>query len=209
MPATKPKVWDTNFISHSQNSTRIDYQSTWDKMDYLNDYEMQIPTPRNHAPDFLHFNVYDLPERKKAALPDMFKVINGLIVVSQRFCDLLQDFDLGKTRLFEVPLYEYNQKDRRPGTYYILHIGEQKTSFLPDESTGLESLGSGETLVWMSDVDEDKLALSKDAALTGVDLWMEAKMRSRIFFSDRLKMAIKDHKITASSLKMRPCKLIG
>ena len=196
-------------MTATRNMTRISYKISWDEMDYIRDYRAQVPTPRDHSPEYIYFNVYDLPERKKAALPDMFEITGGLIVISQRFHDLLQDFDLGKTQLFEVPLYENNQKDRRPGTYYILHIGEQKSSFLPDESTGIRAHGSGDTLNWDSYAGEDKLALSRDAALAGVDLWMEAKMGDRIFFSDRLKSAIKNHKIKAASLKMRPCKLVG
>ena len=210
MTDTKLKIWNTPFIQKTQNSRKIDYSSGWDLIDYLDDYQRQILTPRSHVPDYLYFNVYNLPKKKKESLLDMFKVQDGLIVISERLYDLLQQFDTGGTQFFEVPLFEYNQKDRRPGIYYILHIAEHKRALVPDASEELVLRGTNERYgdVWYNGLLTDKIAVSAGVAGTGVDLWMDPNMNDRIFFSDRLKAAFKEAEIKASALKFLPCKVV-
>lgn len=211
MADTKLKIWNTPFIQKTQNVRKVTYSSSWDLMDYLNDYQRQVLTPRSHAPDYLYFNVYDLPKKKKESLLDMFRVRDGLIVISERLYDLFQQFDTGATQFFEVPLFEYNQKDRRPGVYYILHIAEQKRALVPEASQELQLRGTTEQDgdIWYNSLITDKIAVSAKIAATGVDLWMDPNMRERIFFSDRLKTAFKDAGIKASALKFLPCKVVA
>lgn len=207
MSNTKPKVWDTPFIQKPNNMSKVTYSTSWDIMDYLNDYQAQVLTPREHAPDYLYFEYYNLSEKQKISLPDMFKITGGFIVISERFHELLQEFDLGQTQFFEVPLYEYNQKNQRPGRWFILHIAEHKEALVPEECTGLITFVKGGDK-WLSNFGDDTVAVLKNVALAGVDLWMDPRLNERIFLSDRLKIAIKDHKIKATSMKMKPTKLI-
>ncbi|MGB7244994.1 MAG: DUF1629 domain-containing protein [Sulfitobacter sp.] len=211
MTDEKLKIWNTMFIQKTRNMRRITYKTEWSAIDYLDDYVKQIPTPRSHAPDYMYFNVYNLPEKKKNALGDMFKIRDGLIIISERMYALLQQFDTGATLFFEIPLFEYNQTDRRPGTYYILHIAEQKQALVPEESEEIKLRGTNAQQgdIWYNDYNTGKIAVSAKSAAAGADLWMDTNFRERIFVSDRLKVAIKEAGIKASALTFLPCKVIA
>ncbi|NSX54331.1 hypothetical protein [Parasulfitobacter algicola] len=157
MTNTKAKIWNTTFIMKTENSRHINYHSDREILAYADEYQDFIKVERNQAPEYLYFDLYDLKEKYKNSLPDIFKVQDAVIVISQKLHDLLQNFDLGETLLFEIPLYEYNQKDRRPGTYYILHIVEKKTAFVPEASKGVVEYPVGG--IWKPNIKDDILAV--------------------------------------------------
>lgn len=54
---------------------------------------------------------------------------------------------------------------------------------------------------WRGDVNEDRIAV-RASACVGIDLWAHAKLRQRIFFSDRLKQAIDAAKVSKNGLDL-------
>ncbi|WP_234871908.1 imm11 family protein [Allitabrizicola rongguiensis] len=177
-------------------------------IEYINLYEARVPVTPEQAPDYLHFNKSGYPEKLKSSLRDIFEVGGGIIVISERFHDLLQGFDLGPTRLIEVPVFEYDQQRQRPGRFWILHIVAQKTEFVPEASENVEMYPSGDA--WKPDPwmrGDDVIAVRASAA-EGPDLWVDPTLSNRIFVSDRLYRAIKAEKITARSLKFKPCRVV-
>jgi hypothetical protein len=106
-----------------------------------------------------------------------------------------------------VPLYENDQKTRRPGRWFILHITANKKTVIPELSENVKPSLSGRT--WSSRIaQEDVLAVHADAA-HGADLWIDPLYYGRIFLSDRLKSALKPAGIRVLKLPLRPCTVIA
>ena len=175
------------------------------KIHRMTDYCTRIPT--DHVPDYIFFKYPDSKEDYKAKLPDLMMIINGLLVISEKFRDLLVGFDIGTTLVHEVPLYEHDQKTRRSGRWFILHITANKKTVIPEMSENVEQIGkSGH---WRSRIaQEDILAVRADAG-QGADLWIDASFRGRIFLSDCLKSALKPAGIRVLKMPMRPCIVIA
>ena len=199
-----PKVWDTPFLARPENTKDLNFKIEGERMAYLDKFYLYQPVTRGEAPDYIFFT-YKSPERYKSNLPDIFKITGGIVIISEYFYNLLQKFDLGETKLFEVPLYERDQTTRRPERYFILHLVASKICFLPEHSKNVEEVNNSGN--WMSYSGNDVLAVASDA-LEGVDLWVDPTIQRRIFFSDRLKIAIKEHEIRATRMKIRPVKVI-
>ena len=111
----RPRIWNTNFTDKTINGRNIDFHVDRPPLDYIHEFRRHDPAERDQAPDYIFFNLSGLREDYKRKLPDIFTITGGLIVISERFADLLRGFELGQTRLFEVPLFERDQKTPRPG----------------------------------------------------------------------------------------------
>jgi hypothetical protein len=159
-------------------------------------------------PDYVYFEFRDLPKKTKENLPDIFTGHLGLVFVSESMRDLLMEFELGRTRFHEVELREYDQETPYPGRrWFFMHILENRRTLVPEQSTGLNPVGS-EGMVWSSFSEgSSKLAVDPSSA-NDLDFWMDRSIRSRVFFSDRLKVAIKESGLSARWLGFRRCKTV-
>ena len=97
-------------------------------------------------PEYVFFKYRDHKEAYKAKLPDLMRITNGLLLISEKFRDLLAGFDMGTSLIHEVPLYENDQKTRRPGRWFILHITANKKTVIPGKSENVKQIG--ETVHW-------------------------------------------------------------
>jgi hypothetical protein len=209
-----PKIWNTTFTDHTVNLRYIDYRIPNSTLDRRVEgsrgfkYPDGKSLPTDLVPDYIFFKYPDSKEDYKAKLPDLMMIINGLLVISEKFRDLLADFDVGTSLVHEVPLYEYDQKTRRPGRWFILHITANKKTVIPEMSVGVKpDLGAG--LTWSSRMaQEDVLAVRADTA-QGADLWIDPCFYGRIFLTDRLKSALKPAGIRVLKMPMRPCTVIA
>ena len=134
----------------------------------------------------------------------MMSIRSGVIILSEKFHDLLSQFDLGDGRMFEVPLYEHDQKTLRPGRWFILHVAAQKQTLIPEKSENLES-GNG---MWAVRLPNDGVLAVRASAAQGADIWLDPVLYNRLFLTDRLKSAIKQSDLKIRSLPMRPCVVI-
>lgn len=215
MSTEKVKVWDTPFLQMSQNTMMLNYvldgafnEDVEVRADVSRVFKSRhTPIEDRHIPRYIHFDLKDLPQKKRDNLPDFFEIGGGLTVISGKFYDLLQQFEMGKTQFFRVPLYEYGQTTLRPGDWYLINVTEKKQAIVPEESTGFER--SEDNSVMVPEFDSDKPVISSAAARDGVDLWVDTRVRKRFYFSDRLKQAIKEHKIRGRSFRLRPCKMVA
>ena len=203
MPDPLPKIWNMPSSLSTKNVRYIDFHLSRPKIDYIQELERFDPVSRDQAPDFIFFKLRNISSAYKANSPDLMTITDGLLIVSQKFRDLLLRFDLGATQLFEVPLYEYDQKTRRPGTWYILHIAVKKHTVIPEKSENVrEKPVKG---FWgPTGYAEDVLAVHASSAV-GEDLWADPHFSGRLFLSDRLKTAIKSEGLRFIHVPMRPC----
>ena len=150
-----------------------------------------------------------------ASYRDAFKIAGGYIVISRKFRDVLAEFELGKTRLIELQLYQSDGEtpsDTPP--HYILNVAETKPCFVPEESENVKRFvqwGEAEPrpgAPWVSVYSRDLPAVRASAA-EGVDLWGDPVLDERLFFSDRLKQAIDAAGITRKGLELTEAKVVA
>jgi hypothetical protein len=208
-----PKIWNTTFTDHTINLRYINYRIPNETLQRRVEgsrgfkYPDGKPLPADLVPEYLFFTYRDSDEKYKANTPDLMMITNGLLVISEKFRDLLAGFDMGTSLIHEVPLYEHDQKTRRPGRWFILHITANKRTVIPEMSENVKLDLSGRT--WSSRVaQEDVLAVHADAA-QGADLWIDPCFYGRIFLSNRLKSALKPAGIRVLKMPMRPCTVIA
>ncbi|NNK68456.1 MAG: hypothetical protein HKO95_17160 [Rhodobacteraceae bacterium] len=168
-------------------------------------YQHEDVTPMLHEV-FLKWMYYDLTEKQKANLPDFFFGASRLPVISERYYDLLRDFDLGPTRFYEVPLYEYDQKTKRRDRLYLLQLNASKEALVPEECEGFRPAPGGGLESIPSNFTGGIRALLP-AARKGVDLWFDPGLDSRWFYSERLYSAIKKERIRCKHWAFQKCKI--
>ena len=68
-------------------------------------------------------------------------------------------------------------------------------------------MAKGKDIWRQAKIMKDKLAIRSEPA-EGVDMWMDKRMQERIFFSDRLKTAIKASGFKTRGLTFRRCRIV-
>lgn len=208
-----PKIWNTTFTNHSENIRWINFHiadGTVSRRAACSRAFIYLdgkPLPPDLVPDSIFFDAPNHKEDYKNKTPDLFMIEGGVLITSEKFRDLLVGFDMGTTLIHEVPLYEFDQKTRRPGRWFILHITANKKTVIPEMSENVEQIGmSGH---WRSRIaQEDVLAVRADSA-EGADLWIDPLFYGRIFLTDRLKSALKPAGIRVLRMPMRPCTVVA
>lgn len=215
---TLPRIW------YSRLPQTTDFNISLDNFCHIDDKTELLKRKRvyqrwelwsgDYVPDYLFFAQYR-PSKIPAAYCDAFKIIDAYITVSPKLRDVLVQFDLGKTRLFEVPIFETDGKTPSPyPPHYILNIAETKTCFVPEQSENVEQAVAWDATEpepdapWKGNVRTDMIAVRASAA-EGVNLWADPILRNRIFFSDRLKRAIDDAGVTKKGLEPIAAKVLG
>ncbi|MBT8477077.1 MAG: hypothetical protein KJO78_16570, partial [Alphaproteobacteria bacterium] len=161
-------------------------------------------TDSKDAPISVHLLGKDLNDSDIQKIPDAFRGVGRVLIISPAFHDLLQQFDLGPTQFFDVPLYEYDRTTLRPERYFVMQVNAVKDAVVPEESTGIKPWDDEYLPL---DFSQGEFAVSP-AAVEGPDLWWDNSIIERLFFSDRLKRAIKDNRIHASVWGWKKCRII-
>lgn len=116
-----PKIWNTTFPDETSSYRNIDFCLTDNGVQNRSDASTKFLYPDGEpllpgfVPEYIFFGLRDLSEEYRAKTPDWFKIMGGIHVISEKFRNFLAEYDLGATQFFEVPLYEFDQKSRRPG----------------------------------------------------------------------------------------------
>ena len=207
--STLPIIWNTSVDSIS-NMRSIDYHvyGDWRVRGHVSD-TLQSGTfslPKEQAPDYIHFHLYDLRASYKDNLPDLFMIRDGIVVVSERFHDLLMAHELGASEFHEVPLYEYDKTTRRPGRWFIFSVIEKKPTLVPEKSTGIKEMA--EKGVYSPEIGASDVLAVRAASAQGADLWQDTAIHRRLFLTDRLKRAIKEAGIKVRHMPMRKCVVV-
>jgi hypothetical protein len=129
--------------------------------------------------------------------------------VSAACKEVLQQFDLGPTSFQPIKVFEFDQKTPVPGEFYGLAFGETKEAFLPEESSGVRGRGRKEPVrQWRARADcKDGQITVSDAALQGVNLWIDPKLHEGVFMSDALVKALRAAKL-AGLFQLRKCQVL-
>jgi hypothetical protein len=210
MTASLPKVWASRALLETKTLS-IDWVTDRPRMDYIDENLRFQPVERAAAPERLYFKSIPARDKLKKTQPDIFTIVAGFLVVSERFHDVLQQFDLGKTRMFEVPLYDLNKTDLLPDRLFLLHIAETKEVIDLENSANI--IGRHEYpphLHEMRELTPFGITVFASVATQGPDLWVDVRTSGfkLMFFSDPLYKAIKAAKIKAYGFSLRECTVV-
>lgn len=148
-------------------------------------------------------------DQKLRKLPDSF-VAGDFFIVSQKMAFVFQSFDLGSSALLQVEMLKKHRKERFDGNFYMFHVTEKKTAFLPGQSENYdkprydddEYLG----LVRLERTKNDDIAVAA-SALDGPDVWKDPTLRRSLFFSDPLYAALSKAGVLGNAVTIR-CRAI-
>ncbi|MCK0096501.1 hypothetical protein MWU60_13035 [Yoonia sp. F2084L] len=198
------KIWRSRIMSEQDAWTPLGYHISKEAQPlFQRGRDLCEPISEEHAPEYLYFEYKDLSTHEKNNLKDIFWIYGGVIIVSQKFKAVLDDFDLGRTQLIPVPIFDYDQTTQLDHKCYIFHIAERKKGFIPELSEGVKPLKGG--VIWSPRRD----VLAVDAACAeGVDLWRDPLIGRRIFMSDRLVKALKKAKLKIPNIGLAECRVV-
>ena len=132
----------------------------------------------------------DKGRKEPARLPDL-SIINGYPIISERSAAVLRQHDLGEGAIFAIEgAYQSDRATRIAGDYFCWVFGNQKSAFLPHESSDKQPFGvkvDGEYVRWNLPIlpRDNGLAVST-AALDGPDVWVDPLLFKSVFLSDPL-----------------------
>ncbi|MGD9294400.1 MAG: hypothetical protein PVI41_05910 [Roseobacter sp.] len=111
------------------------------------------PYPADYIPDELRWFQRVVTEKDRN-LPDAFKGYAGTLVISEAMRDVLAEFDLESSQMFECPLYDIKPTDDKlarklgrteadrtrqdPRRWFLRHISETKTALRVEHVKDLE-----------------------------------------------------------------------
>lgn len=110
-------------------------------------------------------------------------------IISERLASVLASFDLGRSRLTQVPLVSHEDQEF-DGKWFHLHISETKDTLVPLRTDGFRGINKRLGLVsGLPRPYEGAISVTETSA-QGVDLWRDPMWNFGVFASDRLVKAM-------------------
>lgn len=189
-----PKIWFSRVLSHVNATVPLDFSIRGDQLTYTDRFRAYDAFAADEAPQyqFFHRDKKQISKTREHA----FRIVGGVLVVSPAVRDVLTEFDLGATQLFEVPIY--NNEKRKPSKYpphYVLHVAETRPTFIPEASENVEQVVEYHGAQprpgaqWRAVYDTDHLAV-RAASSKGPVIWADPNLRHRLFFTEELVTAL-------------------
>ncbi len=203
---TDVKIWRSSVISDTRAYAPLAYHISKELQPvFQRGRDLSSVLDAKDVPKYLYFEYYDLPPSKLNNLKDIFTIYGGVLVVTEKFKSVLDEFDMGTNQFFPVPVYKHDQETRLDHSCYILHVTEKKKCFLPEYSKNVKSFAGGK--VW-APRRNDVIAVNVSSA-EGPDLWRDPLLDERLFLSDQLAQALKAAKLKIPNIGLAPCKVMS
>jgi hypothetical protein len=150
-------------------------------------------------------------DTKLVRLPDFF-MGGGFFIVSQKFADAFQKFDLGYGGFSPVTIYHGDRNSFiSERQFYILYFGCQKQAFIPDLSNPTafyrKTQVRGGYLRYSGPMIGDADSVLGSQALEGPDLWIDVTVAGSFFMSNRLVEAVNTAGLS-KNMSLKKCKVI-
>ncbi len=207
----EPKVWVSRFLRYIDN-IGVNWVSDVNRIEFTNafKYSWRLVEPEV-APKFLYFDRSKKIQNKNR---DAFVIVGGVLVISKELRDVLVQFDLGNTQLFEVPIYaDESVTPSGLPNHYVLNVNAPKDALIPELSENIKKPvlpGQKEprpNAKWSTVRNLEVLAVNAATACVGADLWHDPEMNDTFFMSDRLKKAIDAAGLKTSALSLKPARM--
>jgi hypothetical protein len=187
-------------------------------MRLLHNPQFPIAFDDSNRPDELRWFYSKVPDKARN-LPDAFMGHMGAIIISEAFHDVITQFDLGGTQIFELPLYELSamtkmgrsEPDRSkqdPRRWFLFHVTDFKDCLRVEASENLIKRPVKAEVYTVSADEEKVVAIDGAVAAQGPDIWMDRRLRNITFYSDPLKRAIEAAKLRTPIIKFQPCRIV-
>lgn len=152
-----------------------------------------------YAVDSKYFPELAIWDRKSfAKTKDLFSA-GGFYAVKGKLAGVLAKVDLGKGGLVPLRLYQEDMMTPEPGDYFVLNFSEPKNSFIGPQSENVKLVhidqDTGHEYWTVSLMAKDGHVALSPAALAGTDIWVEQRVRDKIFMSEAVVMAIRTAKV--------------
>lgn len=145
--------------------------------------------PEDFATEFY----WDIHNRK-AKTPKHALQCNNYII-SETIAQVLQGFDLGKTRFYPTKFFEFDHTTPIPGNYFCPSFGETKEGVIIDKSRRIDRSGIGRNWPVVPLRASDGDLTVHQSALNGVDLWIDSNIDRSLFLTGRLVAALRAAKL--------------
>lgn len=155
-------------------------------------YNRGLPLAPNAFPEASAIFDYACFRRTK----QLFYPAQAFLGARAKLAEILSGFDLGPIGLIPYTIYEDDEITRHPDPFWLIGLGVQKTSFLPEESQKYNNYGrhhlTGQLTYGIDlGVSDGDIAVSA-AGLDGPDLWVEAGFVGGLWMSGRLVHALRN-----------------
>ena len=221
---SKPRIWAVPIYHYDRNRKHLDFLIKRDGSDTADDKLVAIRAdianrqiPEGYVPAAIFFERGYNTSKHKESLRDMFSLMGGFTIVSDKMKRLLEQFDLGDSQFFKVDLLDADKVTKRGGEWYLLNLVSRKDTIVPEECELLTRKVSPydpdnvsmsfDYVVRESDFPKATIAVSS-SALEGADFWQEPLMKHTRFFSDRLWQSIKGSDVKIASFKPTKSKIV-
>ena len=155
---------------------------------------------------FKHIAKWDLSLKGHSkTLPDVF-MCNGFTVLTGKAKDIFVLHDTGCATFHQLTLYEADGATLFSDNLFLLNLGDRKDALVPDESLKLRNafVAGGTKVLPYADQRADDDVVLTHAALAGADIWTDPMIFNAVFFSDRLRAALRRARID-QAFKLTRC----
>lgn len=185
-------IWYSSFLYNSRTYRDLGY----DLAD--NDRQLRLERQDRHLKgeslieNDIPINTFCRKSSMGDKLPDVFFIANRLLFVSERFKNLLRDFQLGATQFFPVNVLERDQETLvKSGPFYLMNYTEFRDVAVPEQISNARKVGCRFSV---TDLKAAPVVVRPER-LDGLDFALDPVVFNLAFFSDRLIKAIKAAKI--------------
>ena len=205
---TTPRIWFSRIFTLTKI---VSYGITDVPIEYVRACRNQRPYDGDFVPKTLE------PRRKEARITkadaDAFRIGGGVTIISPKLRDVLVQFDLGATHLAKVSWINWDGTPSPRAPHYIFNVAETKPTLIPEQSENIEQVAKAGAppkpdAPWRPTDYPDKLAVMASAA-DGVDMWRDANLRERVFFTDRLRLAIEAADLRAKEFTLQEARVVA
>ena len=103
---------------------------------------------------------------------------------------------------------EADRSKQDPRRWFILHISESKEALMPEKSIGLRENPPKSGFYNVHAPEKPTVALNRDIALNGPQIWKQRVLTGVFFFTDAIKSAIETKGLRTHAIKFNPCLLV-
>lgn len=189
MASAKP-IWCSNFLYNSRTFRNLKYEfSEEEKHTYMRSRHLEgLPLTEKDMPD----KVFCVMATKGDKLPDVYVITGRLLLVSERFKNLLRDFELGATQFFPVNVLERDRETPvKSGPFYLMNYTEFREIAVREQIANARKVGRRFSV---ADLKAEPIVVRPER-LDPLDFALDSMVYNFAFFSDRLVKAIRAAKI--------------
>ncbi|MEM8792148.1 MAG: DUF1629 domain-containing protein [Pseudomonadota bacterium] len=159
------------------------------------------PADPAHAPTRAW--AYRITKAQSRGLPDFFLIEEGMPCVSARARAVLERFDLGDSRFFDIELMVYEGTTMPGGPYFYFNMTSVKPGAVLFDRSPVKRMTSGRWQPACYDTLSYENFWVNSSSFPGADVWGDPELIRSVFFSDALAKAIRHEKLTG--MKLFPC----